>query len=119
MEDLEKQAESRKKAIFDSMSSRSQQRILKKGYEKWNPFEEPKDPIDIRRDSTNRTTQQLVREFLQTSARENYSNAMGGGFWKWPWESSMMTIDLLECTSSPNGTWTSCVRKRILSEPPG
>jgi hypothetical protein len=79
MEDLEKQAESRKKAIFDSMSSRSQHRILKKGYEKWNPFEEPKDPIDIRRDSTNRTTQQLVREFLQTSARENYSNAYGQG----------------------------------------
>jgi hypothetical protein len=40
--------------------------IKKKGYEKWNPFMEPKDPIDIRKDQSNRTSQMLVREFLQS-----------------------------------------------------
>lgn len=69
----------RKKAIFDGMSARNQKRILKMGYEKWNPFEEPKDPIDIRRDATKRTTQQLVREFLQQCGHEDYSNAYGRG----------------------------------------
>ena len=71
--------EKRKRAIFESMSPRRQKHILKKGYEKWNPFMEPKDPIDIRKDKTKRTTQQLVREFLQTKSSEDYSNAYGGG----------------------------------------
>jgi hypothetical protein len=69
----------RKKAIFDSMSPRRQKHILKKGYEKWDPFQEPKDPIDIRKDKTKRTTQALVREFLQTMDSEEYSNAYGRG----------------------------------------
>ena len=71
--------EKRKGAIFEGMSPRRQKHILKKGYEKWNPFLEPKDPIDIRKDKTKRTTQQLVREFLQTKSSEDYSNAYGGG----------------------------------------
>jgi hypothetical protein len=71
--------ELRKKAIFDSMGARGQKHILKMGYEKWDPFEEPKDPIDIRRDKTNRTTQQLVREFLQNCGHDKYSNAYGRG----------------------------------------
>lgn len=74
-----KEKERRKRAIFESMSPRRQKHILKKGYEKWDPFLEPKDPIDIRKDKTNRTTQQLVREFLHTKSSEDYSNAYGGG----------------------------------------
>lgn len=71
--------EARKRAIFNSMSERRQKQIQKRGYEKWDPFEEPKDPIDIRRDPTKRTTQQLVREFLQDCGHEKYSNAYGRG----------------------------------------
>ncbi len=73
------EAEKRKKAIFDSMSPRRQKHILKKGYDKWDPFEEPKDPIDIRKDKTKRTTQSLVREFLQLQKFESYSNEYGRG----------------------------------------
>ena len=73
------EAEKRKRAVFDSMAPRRQKHILKKGYAKWDPFEEPKDPIDIRRDVTQRTTQQLVRAFLQNCSHENYSNAYGRG----------------------------------------
>ena len=79
VEDRSQEASVRKKAIFDSMSPRGRKRIHKIGYDKWNPFEEPKDPIDIRRDPTKRTTQQLVRDFLQNCGRENYSNAYGRG----------------------------------------
>jgi hypothetical protein len=74
-----REIEERKKAVFDSMSPRRQKHILKKGYEKWDPFEEPKDPIDIRKDKTKRTTQMLVREFLQSRSAEGYSNAYGRG----------------------------------------
>jgi hypothetical protein len=72
-------AEKRKKAVFNSMSSRRQKHILKKGYDKWDPFEEPKDPIDIRKDKTRRTSQMLVREFLQSRSTEEYSNSYGRG----------------------------------------
>jgi hypothetical protein len=73
------EAQRRKKAVFDSMSPRRQQFILKKGYDKWDPFEEPKDPIDIRRDKTKRTTQQLVREFIQTRPGNAENNAYNRG----------------------------------------
>jgi len=73
------EVEDRKKAVFNSMSPRRQKHILKKGYDKWDPFEEPKDPIDIRKDKTKRTTQMLVREFLQSRDAEGYSNAYGRG----------------------------------------
>ena len=69
----------RKKAVFDSMSDRRQKHILKRGYDKWDPFEEPKDPIDIRKDPTKRTTQMLVREFLQTRPGEAENNAYNRG----------------------------------------
>ena len=74
-----KEAEERKKAVFDSMSPRRRNHILKKGYAKWDPFAEPKDPIDIRKDKTKRTTQALVREFLQSRDSDEYSNAYGRG----------------------------------------
>ncbi len=44
MTDDPKEYEIRKKAIFDTMSKRGQERILKMGYENWEPFQEPKDP---------------------------------------------------------------------------
>jgi hypothetical protein len=69
----------RKKAVFDGMSPRRQKHILKKGFDKWDPFQEPKDPIDIRKDKTKRTSQTLIREFLQETSAEKYSNAYGRG----------------------------------------
>lgn len=79
MTDISKDVEFRKKAIFDSMSPRRQKHILKKGYETWDPFIEPKDPIDIRKDRTKRTSQTLIREFLQAKDLETYSNDYGRG----------------------------------------
>ncbi|MFP4194996.1 MAG: hypothetical protein ACLFRO_08650 [Desulfobacterales bacterium] len=62
----EEQKQSLKKAIYDGMSSRRQKHIIKKGYDKWDPFEEPKDPLDMRMDRSRRTMNDLIREFLQT-----------------------------------------------------
>ena len=71
--------EERKKAVFDSMSKRGQKRILKTGYDKWDPFQAPKDPIDIRKDKTKRTSQTLVREFLQSRSFDQISNNYSRG----------------------------------------
>jgi hypothetical protein len=75
----EKEIEARKKAVFDSMAPRRQKQIMKRGYDRWDPFLEPKDPIDIRRDPTKRTTQMLVRDFLQSRREEAYSSAYSRG----------------------------------------
>jgi len=76
---LSTEEQNRKRAIFESMSARRQKQIMKRGYEKWNPFQEPKDPIDIRKDKTKRTTQMLVREFLQSRSFEDCSNSYSRG----------------------------------------
>lgn len=70
----------KKRAVFEAMSPRRQKHILDKiGYDNWDPFEKPKDPIDIRRDKSNRTSQMLVREFLQSCPMDGYSNSYGRG----------------------------------------
>jgi hypothetical protein len=83
MRKLSPEEEERKKAIFDSMSERRRKHILKKeGYDEWDPFIEPKDPIDIRTDQTRRTARDLAQEFLATWDPEGYSNAFGQGVWE-------------------------------------
>ncbi len=69
----------RKKAIYDTMGKRSKRQIDKVGYENWDPTQTPKDPIEIRKDGTKRTTQQLIREFLQETSHDDYSNAFAEG----------------------------------------
>ena len=45
MAKLTAEEEKQKKAIFDAMSPRGQKHILKKGYEEWDPFMKPKEPL--------------------------------------------------------------------------
>lgn len=71
--------EKRKKIILDSMSPRRREHILKKGYDKWDPFIKPKDPIDIRKDVSKRTTQTLVSDFMRICDPETYTNEYGRG----------------------------------------
>lgn len=75
----EKEEAARKQAIFDTMSPRRQKSIIKRGFDQWNPFQEPKDPIDIREDKTKRTSQELIREFLQSLDSSDYSNDYAKG----------------------------------------
>jgi hypothetical protein len=71
--------EARKRIIFDQLSPRRKKFIERIGYEKWDPFQQPKDPIEIRKDPSKRTTQQLIREFLQTQPGINYNTAYASG----------------------------------------
>jgi hypothetical protein len=83
MRKLSPEDEERKRFIFDSMSPRRRKHILKKhGYDTWDPFIEPKDPIDIRKDKSRRTAIQLAGEFLRTCDADGYSNAFGQGAWE-------------------------------------
>ena len=50
----ESELEKRKRGIFEGMSSRRQQKILKKGYDKWDPFLAPKEPPFYRQEERDR-----------------------------------------------------------------
>jgi len=43
---LTTEEEQKKREIFEAMSPKRQQRILKKGYENWDPFQRPKEPFE-------------------------------------------------------------------------
>jgi len=76
----EEEIAARKKAIFDAMGKRGQKQIMNKiGYDKWDPIQTPKDPIDIRMDGTKRTSQMLISQFLQQTSHDDYSNSFAQG----------------------------------------
>lgn len=61
----DQEVEFRKKAIFDSMSKRGQERILRIGYENWDPFQEPKDPRERIFSSASLRAGALIKVFLK------------------------------------------------------
>lgn len=71
--------EEQKRVMYERMSPRRKRFIDRIGYDKWDPFQLPKDPLDIRQDVTKRTTQELVRDFLQTRDRAALGNDYARG----------------------------------------
>ncbi len=69
-QELTNEQEDNKKQLYDNMSPRRRKFIDRIGYENWDPFPKPNDPMDIRVDATGRTTQQLVAEFKQSMANK-------------------------------------------------
>ncbi|MBN2539403.1 MAG: hypothetical protein JXB09_05085 [Deltaproteobacteria bacterium] len=64
-DNLDEKGEMQKKAIFDGMSPRRRERILRKtGYENWDPFQEPKDPIDLRDQKVEQAASLMCGRFL-------------------------------------------------------
>ncbi|MDR0467175.1 MAG: hypothetical protein LBH94_07455 [Deltaproteobacteria bacterium] len=68
---LTEEQEALKRELYERMAPRRRKFVDRIGYAQWDPFQKPNDPLDMRQDITKRTTQRLVREFLQqASARE-------------------------------------------------
>ena len=74
MDDQEYQQ--RKKAIFDGMSKRGQERILRIGYENWDPFQEPKDPRERIFSGLSQRAQAMVQGFCQEQGESGESVAL-------------------------------------------
>ncbi|HCR11760.1 MULTISPECIES: hypothetical protein [Solidesulfovibrio] len=69
-----------KRAIYEKLKPRRRRFIDKMGYDAWDPFQEPNDPLDMREDASRRTSQQLVAEFLAT--QPGASSEFGKGAWE-------------------------------------
>jgi hypothetical protein len=67
MTDPNSEYEVRKRAIFDGMSKRGQERVLRLGYENWEPFPEPKDPREQIRSSVAMKADALVKHYYSLS----------------------------------------------------
>jgi hypothetical protein len=68
--------EFRKKAIFDGMSKRGQERILRIGYENWEPFEEPKDPRERIFGSASLKAGAIIQEYYKATGEKQESVAL-------------------------------------------
>jgi hypothetical protein len=75
MDDRE-EYEFKKKAIFDGMSRRGQERVLKIGYENWDPFEKPKDPRERIFSAGSVKAGALVREYYESAGGKEESVAV-------------------------------------------
>ena len=52
-----------KREIYEKMSPRRRKFVDRLGYDLWDPFQAPKDPLDIRTERSQRTAQDLLDEF--------------------------------------------------------
>lgn len=63
-----------KREIYERLNPRRRKFIDRLGYDAWDPFQKPNDPLDLRTDVTRRTTQQLVREFFHALGDSEVGN---------------------------------------------
>ena len=69
-----------KRSIYEKLKPRRRRFIDKIGYDAWDPFQEPNDPLDMREDASRRTGTQLVNEFL--AAYPGASREFAKGAWE-------------------------------------
>ncbi len=68
--------EFRKKAIFVGMAKSGRERILKIGYENWDPLEDPKDPWERIFSSESVKAGALVQEYYKAAGGKHESVAV-------------------------------------------
>lgn len=68
-----------KRAIYERMSPRRRRFVDRIGFDKWDPFQEPKHPIEIRTEATQRTAQELYNAFFAQNEVSNRNSAYNRG----------------------------------------
>ncbi|MDR2573519.1 MAG: hypothetical protein LBC94_04110 [Desulfovibrio sp.] len=82
--------EKHKRGIYEKMNPRRRKFIERIGYENWDPFQKPNDPLDLRTDATRRTADQLVGEFLRRAAGKD---AGDNDYVKGAWECALGIVN--------------------------
>ena len=71
---LTHEEENLKRALYERIPPRRRKFIDRMGYENWDPFPEPNEPMEMRTDITKRTAQQLVQDFMKSKKCEAQLN---------------------------------------------
>ncbi len=77
-----KEVDRLKRAIYEKLSPRRKKFIDRIGFDNWDPFQEPKHPIDIRKDSTKKTSRELIDEFLSSKKDTKISLSYEAGLYE-------------------------------------
>lgn len=76
---LSAEQEEYKRAIYNQLKPRQRKFIDRIGYENWDPFQAPKEPLDLRTDVTRRTLRQLLHDFMRDCDGEKKDAAWQAG----------------------------------------
>lgn len=68
-----------KRIFYERMSPRRRRFVDRIGFAEWDPFEAPKEPMDIRRDVSQRTAHELVRDFMESASLDLRGGEYGRG----------------------------------------
>ena len=68
-----------KREIYEKMHPRRRKFVDRLGYDLWDPFQDPKDPLDIRTERSQRTAQDLLDEFSRAHADASRDRAYRAG----------------------------------------
>lgn len=68
-----------KREIYEKMSPRRRKFVDRLGYDLWDPFQKPKDPLDIRTERSQRTAQDLLSEFSRACGAASRDRAYRAG----------------------------------------
>jgi len=71
--------EEQKRFFYEKMSPWRRRFVDRIGFESWDPFAAPKEPLDLRTDITRRTVQQLVQEFMKTTVGQMHGGEYARG----------------------------------------
>lgn len=74
MSELSEDKSAQKRQIYENLSSRARKYVDKIGFDAWDPFQQPNDPFDLRRFTTEKTARAMAMGFLQQRKEEHYSN---------------------------------------------
>lgn len=76
---LTEEQEKYKRALYEKMNPRRRKFVDRIGYEQWDPFQAPNDPLDIRAERTGRTLQELARDFMNQAGGRGRDAAWKAG----------------------------------------
>lgn len=68
-----------KREIYEKMNPRRRKFVDRLGYDLWDPFQAPKDPLDIRTERSQRTAQDLLDEFSRARGAASRDRAYRAG----------------------------------------
>ncbi|MDE7370919.1 MAG: hypothetical protein K2N07_04095 [Desulfovibrio sp.] len=68
-----------KREIYEKMNPRRRKFVDRLGYDLWDPFQAPKDPLDIRTERSQRTAQDLLDEFSRAHGAASRDRAYRAG----------------------------------------
>ena len=87
---LTPEEEAQKRHIYESIRPSRRKFIDKLGYDNWDPFQKPFEPIDMRLDPTRRTAEQLMNDFLKSLPPDTPA---GTDFAKGAWEAGVGLVN--------------------------